>query len=123
MALTNTLNEIGNAIREYTGGTELIPLKDMPSYISNISGTAYNQGYADGVNNSPNPLEYAITMATAYKGVTFPDNYELTLDVPNVTTLVSLLHNAKGIKKIMLKGNTAGNVVSFAEAFRACKSL
>ena len=37
MALINTLNDIGNAIREKTGSTELIPLKEMASAIQGIS--------------------------------------------------------------------------------------
>ena len=37
MALINELTNIGNAIREKTGGTELIPLKEMASAISGIS--------------------------------------------------------------------------------------
>lgn len=49
MALINTLNDIGNAIREKTGGTELIPLKEMASVIKGISGggtehTAFEHG-------------------------------------------------------------------------------
>lgn len=38
MALIDTLNGIGNAIREKTGGTELIPLKEMADVILSISG-------------------------------------------------------------------------------------
>ena len=42
MALINELTNIGNAIREKTGGTALIPLKEMASAISGISsGTEY----------------------------------------------------------------------------------
>ena len=42
MALINELTNIGNAIREKTGGTELIPLKEMASVIQGISsGTEY----------------------------------------------------------------------------------
>lgn len=37
MALTDKLIEIGNAIREKTNSSELIPLSDMPSAIRNIS--------------------------------------------------------------------------------------
>lgn len=37
MALINELTNIGNAIREKTGGTELIPLKEMASAIQGIS--------------------------------------------------------------------------------------
>lgn len=38
MALINELGNIGNAIREKTGGTELIPLKEMADAILSISG-------------------------------------------------------------------------------------
>ena len=42
MALINELTNIGNAIREKTGSTELIPLKEMASAIQGISsGTEY----------------------------------------------------------------------------------
>lgn len=42
MALINELTNIGNAIREKTGGTELIPLKEMAGAIQGISsGTEY----------------------------------------------------------------------------------
>ncbi len=38
MALIDRLTAIGNAIREKTGTTDLIPLADMPSAIASISG-------------------------------------------------------------------------------------
>ena len=38
MALTDKLTAIGNAIREKTGGTELLTLDQMPTEISNIQG-------------------------------------------------------------------------------------
>ena len=38
MALINDLTAIGNAIREKTGRTDLIPLADMPNVIKSISG-------------------------------------------------------------------------------------
>ena len=38
MALTDKLTAIGNAIRSKTGGTDLIPLADMPAAIEGISG-------------------------------------------------------------------------------------
>lgn len=38
MALTDKLTAIGDAIRSKTGGTDLIPLVDMPAAIEGISG-------------------------------------------------------------------------------------
>lgn len=70
-----------------------------------------------------NPLEYANDMSDTYYGITFPDGYELTMDLPNVTTFNSAFYNAKGIKKITIKGNTAGNNVVFNRAFRSCASV
>ena len=83
----------------------------------------YDQGYEDGKNSAGNPLEYAIVLDNIYKDVTFPDGYELTLNLPNVTTLSSAFYNVKGIKKVTIKGNTAGNGVVFNRIFRAVQSL
>ena len=65
-----------------------------------------------------NPLEYVNDMSDTYYGITFPDGYELTIDLPNVTSLNSAFYSAKGIKKVTIKGNTAGNEVVFNRAFR-----
>lgn len=78
----------------------------------------YEQGYEDGKNSVGNPLEYADKLYETFYGVTFPDEYELSLNLPNVTNLNSAFYGAKGIKKITIKGNTAGNNVVFNRAFR-----
>ena len=39
MALTDKLSAIGSAIREKTGGTELLTLDEMPTAIQGISGS------------------------------------------------------------------------------------
>lgn len=84
--------------------------------------------YADKISeisggSGDNPLEYVNSLYESYYGVTFPNDYELTLNVPNITSLNSAFYNAKGIKKITIKGNTAGNNVVFNRAFRSCASV
>lgn len=71
-----------------------------------------------GGGSVANPLEYANDMSDTYYGITFPDGYELTMVLPNVTTFHSAFYGAKGIKKVTIKGNTAENKVVFNRAFR-----
>lgn len=123
MALINTLNDIGNAIREKTGGTELIPLKDMANAISGISSGDYDDGYADGVASVPNPLEYARILTKLYTVTEFPANYELKIDVPFAGDVSYMLENARGITKLTLSGNNNGNTLSFANFIRGCASI
>lgn len=118
MALINELNGIGDAIREKTGGTELIPLKEMAGAIKNIVSGDYNDGYTDGVASVPNPLEYAISLGSTYWNATFPENYEMTINIPLVTSMNACFQNATGITKLTIKGNVAENIVSMSNAFR-----
>ena len=110
MALINILNDIGNAVREKTDGTELIPLKEMAGAIS-------------GISSVPNPLEYAKRLDYAFQYSVFPKGYELELDVSYVTSLEGMLHNASGIIKLILKGNTNGSAASFLQFMRGCNSI
>ena len=110
MALINELTNIGNAIREKTGGTELIPLKEMAGAIS-------------GISSVQNPLEYVKTLDYAFQQAVFPENYELTLDVPNATSMQYALFNATGLKKLKIKGNTNKNLIYFAHSIRANATL
>ena len=80
-------------------------------------------GEISGGGTAQNPLEYAKTLDNIYNGVTFPDGYELTLNLPNVTSLNSAFYGVKGIKKVTIKGNTAGNGVVFNRIFRNVSSL
>ena len=51
MALTDKLTAIGNAIREKTGTTDLMPLTDMPQAILNIAGGGAPEGnYKEAFN-------------------------------------------------------------------------
>lgn len=78
----------------------------------------YNNGYTEGVANASNPLEYAGMFIQAYMGVAFPENYELTLNLPNTTNLTSLTQNATDLVKLTIKGNANGNKITFNSAFR-----
>lgn len=66
----------------------------------------------------PNPLEYAPMFTQAFMAVTFPENYELALDLPRVTNLTSLFHNSRNMVKLTVKGNTDNNKVTLNSAFR-----
>ena len=69
MALINELNIIGNAIREKTGGKELIPLKEMASAILSIQGgggVTESIEYADIVYNEDNTITLTETNGTIH---------------------------------------------------------
>ena len=76
MALINTLTEIGNAIREKTGGTELIPLKEMPQAILDISSGGDTDDMMQFVRNA-NQLFYGAKI--------FPS--KAVVNLPNATTI------------------------------------
>ncbi len=78
---------------------------------------------ADGQENAPNPLEYVNSLYNSFKQVTFPTDYELKLNVPRITTLFGIVYEAKGIKRLTLKGNESGNKVSFDSMCRGCKDI
>ena len=110
MALINTLNDIGNAIREKTGGTELIPLKEMAGAIKNIV-------------SGQNLFEYATQPTNVYTSSPFPDGSEFEINLPIVTNITGLFWATKGLKKITVKGNDAGNLVMIDYAFRELPSV
>lgn len=76
MALTDKLTAIGNAIREKTGGSSLIPLGDMPAEIRSISSSeniTWHQcpeavrNYLTYLEENPyNPNDYSYTYITNY---------------------------------------------------------
>ncbi len=55
MALTDKLTTIGNAIREKTGGTDLLTLDQMPTEISNIQGGGTVEELTITSNGTYNP--------------------------------------------------------------------
>lgn len=78
----------------------------------------YNNGYTDGVASVPNPLEYANSLGSTYLKATFPENYEMTINIPLVTSMNACFQGATGITKLTIKGNVAGNVIGMTGAFR-----
>lgn len=58
----------------------------------------YDQGYADGVASVPNNLKYASVLR--FQNVAFPDGYEMTLDLQNVSD-ISPISRATGIRKVI----------------------
>lgn len=118
MVLIDTLNNIGNAIRQKTGKTDLIPLVDMPKEILSISG-----GGTVEPETAPNPLEYAIKINEIYREVTFPTDYELVINTPFLTSLYYTFYGTKGIKKVTIKGNANRNVIDFTMGFRNSADL
>ena len=91
--------------------------------IGEISSGDYDQGYEDGKNSVVNPFEYAVELTETFKNAVFPNEYELTLVLPNIAFLENSFQGAQGIKKVTIKGNTNGNPVSFYGAFRNCKTI
>lgn len=66
MALINELGNIGNAIREKTGGTELIPLKEMADAILSISG-GESVGYSSITYNEDDTITLTQTNGAVRK--------------------------------------------------------
>lgn len=108
MALTDKLVAIGDAIREKNCTTEKILLTDMPQAIRYMK--------------SDNVFEYATQLNSLYNGASFPEDYELRLFLPCLTSIVSTFQNATGLKKLIIKGNSTGAPINFTYAFR-CESL
>ena len=76
----------------------------------------YNDGYAKA--ESENPYQYATSLYNHFNNTVFPDGYELSLDSPNVSDLYSAFRNTKGVKKIVLKGNTNANALYCASCLQ-----
>lgn len=69
-------------------------------------------------------FQYATNAQYLFNGATFPDGYELELNIPNFKeNMDRVLRYAKGVKKVTLKGN-ANNVAAGCQyAFNGASSL
>ena len=83
----------------------------------------YEKGYTDGQESVPNPLEYSAKCNDLYNGAVFPENYELTVNIPNSTAFRYFSAWAKNVKKITITGKNQNTAILFAHAFREVKSL
>lgn len=78
----------------------------------------YNIGYSDGQASVPNHFEYATSLYYVYNKAKFPDNYEMTVDIPNVTDLRYFVAETRGLVKLAVKHSSADVLVNGQNAFR-----
>lgn len=151
MALTNKLSAIGNAIREKTGGTDLLTLDQMANEIANIQGGGtveeltitsngtYNpptgiDGFAPVVVNVPqdgSPPESAFNitgdcsnMFSNEKFKWFIETYKNQLTFNNITSIQSMFQSTsyEEIPIDIINVNYGGNV-NMTQAFYGCSQL
>ena len=149
MALTDKLTAIGNAIREKTGGTDLLTLDQMPTEISNIQGGGtveeltitsngtYNpptgiDGYAPVVVNVPQdggpPAEALVLTGNceyrfAHDGWSwFIREYGDKITTKDVSNCNRMFYYANGIDRVPFDINlssTEGNDLSYMFSFNS----
>ena len=91
----------------------------------NVYTAGYEKGKAEGGGGGEDLFQYATSGNGLFANATFPDNYELTINMPNVIeSMERVVRYAKGLRKVTLKGNTANKAISFQYAFQGdTKSL
>ena len=150
MALTDKLSAIGNAIREKTGGTNLLTLDQMPTEISNIQGGGtveeltitsngtYNpptgiDGYAPVVVNVPQdggPPEsaFVLTGSCCYRFANpgwnwFIEKYGNQITTSNIDSCSYMFIDNSTIISVPFEINTTGYWQYFDKMFNNCRSL
>ena len=85
----------------------------------------YEAGQAAG--GGVNPLEYCTKLANLFNNTTFPDGYELVIDVPNLIVDTSIDNfissSTKGLSKLTIKCGKSGMEFRSSFAFYACPSI
>lgn len=78
-----------------------------------------------GGGNVVNPLQYCTGLYNMFNGATFPEGYELVLDVPNLTahTISQLTYNAKGLHKLTIKCGKPDIEITSSYAFYMSTSM
>ena len=86
--------------------------------VPKVYEAGYEKGKSEGGSggNTPDPLYYAKSIA--FNGVVFPDNHQFSINIPNITSLVSCFFKAVGLNKIILKGNVEGIACDMNQTFR-----
>ena len=112
MALTDKLSAIGDAIREKTGTTDLIPLSDMPESIRNIQ--------SGGGKYAPRSV-YGYFFYK-YKGTEL--DYEVAnLDTSNMTSLYQMFGNCSNLISLNLCNWNTNNITDMSRIFYSCNAL
>ena len=97
-----------------------------------MSNIDFQNGFAIGVaskgqikvkEETPNPLEYAPTVANVFQNTTFPDGYNLVLTLPRCSTFTYFAYNTTGVKTITIKDLPEDTVCAVGYAFRNSTSL
>lgn len=153
MALTNKLSAIGNAIREKTGGTDLLTLDQMATEIANIQGGGtveeltitsngtYNppagiDGYAPIVVNvpqdgAPSANDLQISGNCSYRFANNGWNWILNtygnqITTYNISNLNRCFYGSYMLTTIpisVFKGSIYNDSIDLSEMFRSCQSL
>ena len=116
-----TLTAIGDAIRGKEGTTELVPVIDMATRITNLPSGG------GGGGNEPTDEELVFTGTCSYlfsenKWNWFIAKYGSRITTTNVSNCQSLFHNSNNLKTIPFQINVA-NCSSFGNLLNSCYKL
>lgn len=152
MALIDKLSAIGNAIREKSGTTELIPLADMPQAILDLSGDGGTNVFWNVYQDNGNRVDYSTAFGgmgwnndifkprynmqptnaymmfrnTAIEGdlVEILENSGVTLDFSTTTNTGYIFNNANRLTRIGVVDLTSStNTTKGDSTFMGCTSL
>lgn len=90
--------------------------------VPKVYQAGYDKGKSEG-GSVQNLLEYASSVQGMFQSAVFPTDYELTINIPNASYVTNVFYLAKGIKKVILKGNVNSKALNFTSMFRACSDL
>ncbi len=113
MSVNEKMTAIADAIRTKTGGTKSLTLDQMAVEIAGIQTGVGEElfSYVTGLNRM-------------FEGAIFPEGYELSLNVPNLSEgMGRVISYAKNLKRFTLKGNTKNVAMDCQYGFRGGNML
>ncbi len=87
------------------------------------AGDGGDGGYDEGYEAGAMPLYYSTRLYSTWKGVSFPENYEMTVRVKGVSDCGLAFLEAENLKSIKLISDTPDTLVDISSAFRECYQL
>ena len=110
------MNNLTNTIAQ-----QLQTLKDNNVRIYNAG---YNKGKSEGGSGeTESPFKYLTSLSDGFRGVIFPEGYELILNLPFVTQYSFMFYEASGIEKITFSGNENNSSLIFNSSFSSLKDV
>ena len=117
-----------DAIRAKTGQTAPVPWENANGFASAIAGIATGGGGGE------NPLDYAIGLAYAFYGATFPSGTELNVSFgdkaamrsgyPNTNVLNNTFYGCTGVKSVKISSKLVFlSPYSMSNVFNACEDV